>query len=609
LLRQELARKVSDVLDRLIASGDLPEAARVEFEILDTKNPDHGDYSCNLALIAAKPAGMNPRAIGEKLQKALASDSAFNAVDIAGPGFLNFKLGPETISRFVPSVLELGDKLPSALGLGLVAQGLRPKLEVEFVSVNPNGPITVGSARGAAFGDTYSRILQAAGNEVTREYYINDGVNSEQMRLFAESVRSYVMDAPLPEKGYKGEYVSDVAKRVVEINGPSSAEKDAAWFQSMSQDLMIERQRTDLHAFGIDFDIWFSEQKDLHEKNKVIEALAWLEQNGNAYRAIKPENAGVDPEKAAAEAKAKPEDDEDAVADGEAALWLRSSVLGDDKDRVLLRADGRPTYLAAEVAYLKDKFDRGYEKCYLVLGPDHHGYIGRTYAVVKALGKEPVKDFEIIIFQIVRFVKDGKPAPMRKRDGNIYELRDLITELGLAVSPNASPEEQQNTGKDVARFFYLMRSHETHMDFDIDLATKQSDENPVFYVQYAHARICGVIRKALGSGLEARGSGIDSTLLIHPRELALIKKIIDLPEEVQRCAKDFGVHRIATFAVELARSFHAFYDACRVIQPEEPELSQARLALAKAAQIGLKSALDLLGVSAPEKMERAVAEV
>jgi len=731
LLRQELARKVSDVLDRLIASSDLPETARVEFEILDTKNPDHGDYSCNLALIAAKPAGMNPRAIGEKLQKALASDSAFNAVDIAGPGFLNFKLKPETISRFVPTVLELGEKLPSALGLGLVAQGLRPKLEVEFVSVNPNGPITVGSARGAAFGDTYSRILQAAGNEVTREYYINDGVNSEQMRLFSESVRFYVVlriygeykdsqeidkwdtsllalinafareiwpyresefketrdDAKLyelwlefasasardgvdpnlvalaqqvlendkvpyyrehrpnqlfqycsktwvngmqlppfvsfPEKGYKGTYVQSNAERFVQNKSTTGrqgedffleaaeeiwAHDGRQWFQQRAEQYMLDQQRLDLHVFGIDFDIWFSEQKDLHEKNKVIEALEWLEQNGNAYRAIKPENAGVDPEKAAAEAKAKPEDDEDAVADGEPALWLRSSVLGDDKDRVLLRADGRPTYLAAEVAYLKDKFDRGYEKCYLVLGPDHHGYIGRTYAVVKALGKEPVKDFEIIIFQIVRFVKDGKPAPMRKRDGNIYELRDLITELGQAVSPNASPEEQQNTGKDVARFFYLMRSHETHMDFDIDLATKQSDENPVFYVQYAHARICGVIRKALGSGLEARGSGIDSTLLIHPRELALIKKIIDLPEEVQRCAKDFGVHRIATFAVELARSFHAFYDACRVIQPEEPELSQARLALAKAAQIGLKSALDLLGVSAPEKMERAVAE-
>jgi arginyl-tRNA synthetase len=604
LLRQELAQKVSEALDRLIAAGDLPEAARVDFEILDTKNPDHGDYSCNLALIAAKPASLSPRIVGEKLQKELAKENDFQAVDLAGPGFLNFRLKPDAINKYVAQILKLGEDLPKAQSLKPQAQ-TQPRIEVEFVSVNPNGPITVGSARGAAIGDTYSRILQASGGEVTREYYINDGVNSEQMRLFAESVRAYVINAPLPDKGYKGEYVMDVAKQVVDMNGPSSAEKDAAWFQSMSQDLMIERQRTDLHAFGVDFDIWFSEQKDLHEKNKVKEALAWLESLGNAYWAIKSENAGAE-----ADAKAEEEDQKDSADDqGEPALWLRSAALGDDKDRVLLRADGRPTYLAAEVAYLKDKFDRGYDKCYLLLGPDHHGYIGRTYAVVKALGKEPVKDFEIIIFQLVRFVKDGKPAPMKKRDGNIYELRDLITELGEAVAPNSTKEEQQRTGADVARFFYLMRSGDTHMDFDIDLATKQSDENPVFYVQYAHARICGVLRKAeevLGSGLGALGSGVNTQLLTHTRELGLIKKILDLPEEVQRTAKDHGVHRIAIYAIELARTFHHFYDACRVIQPEEPELSQARIALAKAAQVALKSALTLLGVSAPEKMERAV---
>jgi arginyl-tRNA synthetase len=242
------------------------------------------------------------------------------------------------------------------------------------------------------------------------------------------------------------------------------------------------------------------------------------------------------------------------------------------------------------------------------------------YAVCKALGKEPGKDFEIIIFQLVRFVKDGKEAPMRKRDGNIYELRDLIAELGETVAPKGSKEEQQRTGSDVARFFYLMRSHDTTMDFDIDLATKQSDENPVFYVQYAHARICGVLRKAEESGIgySVLGIGTDESdpntqnpkpntqLLVHPRELSLIKRILDLPEEVQRSAKDYGVHRIATYAIELARTFHHFYDACRVIQPDQPELTQARFALAKAAQIALKSALDLLGVSAPEKMERAV---
>lgn len=778
MLRQELSRKVSEALDRLITGGSLPAACRVDFEILDTKNPEHGDYSCNLAMVAAKPAGMNPRAIGEMLRGELASDSDFVAVDVAGPGFLNFRLKPETISKYVSTILDLGESLPSAESPKPRAQSPKPRLEVEFVSVNPNGPITVGSARGAAFGDTFCRVLEAAGNEVTREYYVNDGVNSEQMRLFAESVRAYVTNSELPSKGYKGEYVHGVAidvmasalvgnywaDRLVKSNptlhgadflqlheqalqglaellglakspeggrsevllviaraalsflsreqkrtgwqiAPTAsmhravasalalssivsdgqtepsleeiektneslendsrtflrsgaadahgtaersaiteiyssalnvakellsdctrtdlASKDLAWFQTISQDLMLERQRTDLHTFGVDFDLWFSEQKDLHDKGKIADTLKWLEEKGHAYWAAKAADADEDPEEEVAKEEAA--FPQDATKE---ALWLRSSELGDDKDRVLVRADGRPTYITADIAYLKDKFDRGYDKCYLVLGPDHHGYIGRMYAACRALGKEPEKDFEIVIFQIVRFVKDGQPAPMRKRDGNIYELRDLITELGQAVAPNSPKEEQERIGTDVARFFYLMRSHDTHMDFDIDLATKQSDENPVFYVQYAHARICGVLRKAEEAGIAVLGSHgigessvesdpsgpntaipqhLNADLLLHPRELTLIKKILDLPEEVQHVASDFGVHRIATYAVELARTFHHFYDACRVIQPDQPDLTEARLALAKAAQIGLKSALDLLGVSAPERMERAEA--
>lgn len=603
MLRQELALKVTHALDQLISSGQLPDACRVAFEILDTKSPDHGDFSCNLALIASKPAGMNPRQIAEKLQGGLSSDEAFSAVEVAGPGFLNFRLKPEAISKFVPQILELGEALPSALSPK--SGGTKPRIEVEFVSVNPNGPITVGSGRGAAFGDTLCRILEAAGNDVTREYYINDGVNSEQMRLFAESVQHYVREAAghtsaMPEKGYKGEYVSDVARSVSSLHGSASVDQPPSWFQTVSQELMIERQRTDLHTFGVDFDIWFSEQKGLHESGKVQEALKALEKTGHTYWAAKPADAEEDPEdEQAKEESAFPQDET------KEALWLRSSEMGDDKDRVLIRADGRPTYITADIAYTKDKFDRGYDKCYLVLGPDHHGYINRMYAVCKALGKEPPKDFEIIIFQIVRFVKDGKPAPMRKRDGNIYELRDLVKELGESVAPSASKEEQERIGADVARFFYLMRSHETHMDFDIDLATKQSDENPVFYVQYAHARICGVLRKAGEAGLSAQRSALRTSLLEHPKEMALIKKILDLPEDVQRSAKDQGVHRIANYAVDLARTFHHFYDACRVIQPEQPELSAARLALAQAAQIALKSALNLLGVSAPERMERA----
>lgn len=618
MLRQALQSLVESAVLRLVEESRLPEAVRdVPVEIQDTKNPDHGDFACNFAMVASKKAGMNPRHIGELLREAvLAADglSVFRSfgveisnppiagVDVAGPGFLNLKLTPEAITAFVPEVLRLGVNL---------SKSQRPndpttqRLNIEFVSVNPNGPITVGSGRGAAFGDTLSRVLEAAGAQVDREYYINDGVNSEQMRQFAASVQALALGQPLPEKAYRGEYVQDVANRVKELH-PDVADRDLGWWQSVSQDLMIERQRGDLAAFEVEFTRWFSEQS-LHNEGKVASAMEKLERDGVAYRAAKPA--------ATEEAEANDEEAEEAGA-GE-ALWLRSTQFGDDKDRVLVRADGRPAYIAADVSYLEDKLGtRAYDKALLILGPDHHGYIGRMYAAYQALGYpvdakgKPTK-FEIVIFQIVRFVKDGKPAPMRKRDGNIYELRDLIDELGKAQLPNGTPEEQRRVGADVSRFFYLMRSHDTHMDFDIDLATKQSDENPVFYVQYAHARICSVIRKAEeahGTELAAQGTTLTPDVLaelVHPRELALVKKILDLPTEVERCAKDFGVHRLTTYAVELARTYHHFYDACRVIQADQPKLTRARLALCEASRLALQSTLDLLGVSAPQRMERA----
>jgi arginyl-tRNA synthetase len=320
-------------------------------------------------------------------------------------------------------------------------------------------------------------------------------------------------------------------------------------------------------------------------------------------------------------------------------LWLRSTKFGDDQDRVLRRQDGRLTYIASDVAYHKDKFNRpaNADKLITVLGPDHHGYIGRLHAVVAALLMEPSNNadaapmtdleaklygspaerdacqaalalskekLEVVIFQLVRFMKDGKPAPMRKRDGNIYALIDLVDEIGRTVKPNASKEEQQEVGKDVARFFYLMRSHDTTFDFDLDLAERQSDENPVFYVQYAHARICSVIAKAAEAGLTADTL---TEYLTHPKELALIKMISDLPYEVSRAAEDYGVHRLATYAIDLARAYHHFYDACRVIQADQVELSRARLALCEATRSALRSTFKLLGISAPERMDRAEA--
>lgn len=581
MLRSALTKAISDALDQLIAAGELPEGARVAVEVLDTRQPEHGDFACNLAMIAAKPAGMPPRAIAEKLQSRLSGHPLVQSIEVAGPGFMNFRLNRVNVARYVDTILEHGEELAKAQDK---PEGFEPQfINVEFVSVNPNGPITIGSGRGAAFGDTLSRVLEAAGHRVDREYYINDGINSEQMRLFAESVKHYyreALDMPstFPEKGYRGEYVFDVATRVREIHGDSMGDESAGWFQNVSQELMIERQRTDLERFGVIFKRWFSEQS-LHDSGKVLTALDFLRSRGDADdRPVSNEIKREDGREELVQKEEMP-----------GPLWLRSTKYGDEKDRVLTRSDGRPAYIAADVAYMKEKFDRGYDKLYLILGPDHHGYIGRMNAVCQALGHRP-DEFEIIIYQIVRFLKEGKPAPMRKRDGNIYELRDLMNEVGT----------------DVTRFFYLMRSHDTHMDFDIDLATKQSDENPVFYVQYAHARICSVLRKAEESGFSVPGVGeADTSLLNDPRETALLKKILDLPWETQRAAEDFGVHRLTTYAVELARTYHHFYDACRVIQPEAPDLTKARLALCAAARLALKSTFNLLGISAPERMDRA----
>jgi len=614
-LRDALQHTIETAVAALVREGRLPAAvADAPVEISDTKSPEHGDYACNLAMVAAKRAGMNPRALGEALKEALSGEderSPIAAVEVAGPGFLNLRLKPEAIAAYVPQVIEKGD------AFGQIENPDPQRINVEFVSVNPNGPITIGSGRGAAFGSALCNVLQAAGNVVHREYYINDGVNSEQMRQFAVSVEALSKGLPVPERGYKGEYVQDVADQVKASGIPEDA--DVPWYQQASQDLMIERQRGDLDAFGVHFDTWFSEQS-LHNQGIVADRIAHLKGTGVAdeepYRTkLKLGKGGVVEETTREEQVT----DEDDVAGEGTTLWLRSTKFGDDMDRVLRRRDGRLTYIASDVSYHEDKLTRpeGATKMITILGPDHHGYIGRLTAVVAALLRGPEdspeanaaalatakEKLEVVIYQLVRFLKDGKPAPMRKRDGNIYELRDLIDELGKSLNPDGTPDERRTTGRDVARFFYLMRSHDTTMDFDIDLATQQSDENPVFYAQYAHARICSVIRKASETQPSSVGEA-DYALLTHPRETALVKKVLDLPWEVGRVAKDYGVHRLANYAVELARSYHHFYDACRVIQPEQPELTKARLALCEATAVALRAVFALLGVSAPERLER-----
>lgn len=651
MIRDALAAKIAHAVQSLHEAGKLPTANLGHIEIADTKQPEHGNYACNLAMIGAKAAGMNPRALGELLAGELASDSDLSSVEVAGPGFINLRLTPEFQSSFIA-------KISSTTSLHPQPNPATPSLRinVEFVSVNPNGPITIGSGRGAAYGSTLCNVLTAAGHTVHREYYINDGVNSEQMRLFAESVRAALLGEDTSNRSYKGDYVDAVAEQVREA-GPASNWKEISveQLQSDSQSFMLVAQRKALSAFGVEFDTWFSEQS-LHDSGLVAEEVEALEATGVADAAphrfkLKLAKGGKI-EDVEIETQATDEEDTSKGEGSGDTLWLRSTKFGDDMDRVLRRRDGRLTYIASDVAYHKDKFNRpaNADKLITVLGPDHHGYIGRLTAVVAAMLKaetegrdssdlsdtsipsvssvplsetdaklytspeerdachaalaEAKNKLEVQIFQLVRFLKDGKPAPMRKRDGNIYALIDLINEIGERMRPEGTQEEKQQAGTDVARFFYLMRSHDTTFDFDLNLAETKSDENPVFYVQYAHARICSILAKATQErGLQpASGTQASACRLEHPQELALLRKVCDLPVEISRCANDYGVHRLVTYCIELARAFHSFYNDCRVIDPENPEQTASRLRLCEVTQTALRASFDLLGVSAPEKM-------
>lgn len=664
LVRDSLATILSEARRRLVEKGALPAAVLDQAVDIDVpKQAGHGDFMTNFALVAAKSAGMGPRAVAEALAGELRGDAAFESVEVAGPGFVNLTLAPGWATGHLSAVQSKDFARSTAAA--------PKKINVEFVSVNPNGPITVGSGRGAAYGSTLCNVLAAAGHTVHREYYVNDGVNSEQMRLFAESVRSFVEGTPFPEKGYKGDYVQEVADRIAAGGRPEvfrprsqgylghgsgegvSLGDGEDWMRRHCEDLMVDAQMQALTTFGVTFDVWFSEQS-LHDAGVVQTELDTLRNGGAAddqpYRLkLKFAKGGkvVDVEKEDQETiLVETEDEEFATTGDSPTVWLRSTKFGDDMDRVLRRKDGRLTYIASDVAYHKDKFNRPEhaDKLVTVLGPDHHGYIGRLTAVVAAMlladgqvkvepSGEPLTDIDaqiyasaeerdrcraatvlarekldVQIFQIVRFVKDGKPAPMRKRDGNIYALIDLVNEIGEKARPSGTREEKQAAGSDVARFFYLMRHHDTAMDFDLDLAEKQSDENPVFYAQYAHARICSVLDKAAKAGFAAEVPfGHDDplwALLTEPKEKALALKVLDLRYEVARCAEDYAVNRLTTYAVELARTYHGFYDACRVVQPDQPELSRARVALCAATRSALQAVFGLLGIGSPERMER-----
>ncbi len=647
MIRSLINRSLQGHLQALIQADQLPDAAYPPIQCEAPKQPDHGDLAVPFALGAARFAGMNPRALAELLVERLRQDPLIASVEIAGPGFVNLRLSPTAYQQALNAVLNSAGHsvLRDAAHFGRPSCERPERINVEFVSVNPNGPITIGSGRGAAYGSALCNVLQAAGHTVHREYYINDGVNSEQMRQFALSVRALKLGTEFPEKGYKGDYVQAVADQIEPQGDP-----DVIWWQQEAQALMLQRQRRDLETFGVAFDTWFSEQT-LHDSGRVQACIDELEAKGIAdrqpvRRSLKLGKKGVIEDVIVED---QPVDEDDA-AGSEPTVWLRSTKLGDDKDRVLRRKDGRLTYIAGDVAYHDDKFNRpaNADRLITVLGPDHHGFIGRLNAVVAAMQMPPVaasaegeplseidakryvspaerdacqaaaKDAEskllVQIYQLVRFMKDGQPAPMRKRDGNIYAISDLIEEIGAQAAPQADREEQVRIGRDVARFFYLMRHHDTTFDFDLDLAARQSDENPVFYVQYAHARIEQVLRRAReeASSLYPDSNAVNGGLTaatrdLHEREKQLLLQVCALPDEVALAAEDGAVNRLTNYAMELARAYHGFYDTCRVIDTDAPEVSQQRLALCVAARTALQGVLELLGVSAPLRMDRPAA--
>ncbi len=508
---------------------------------------DFGDYSTNAALLLAPRLGAPPREVAERLGAELASalGERLQRFEVAGPGFVNLFLGDAWLCDALAGVLDAGD----AFGAGAPARAQR--VLIEFVSANPTGPMHVGHARNAAYGDALARMLEFAGEHVSREFYVNDA--GTQVRTFGESVRALARGQDVPDGGYQGDYVAELAAR---LPGAADADPDALGAAAVAA--MVEEIRASLGAFGVrEFDHWTYESS-LHAgaRSDVARTLARLEELGRTYR-------------------------------HEGALWLRTTDFGDDKDRVLVRSSGEHTYFASDIAYHEDKRERGFERQIDVWGADHHGYVQRMKAAYQALGGDP-SELELLIMQLVHLVRSGERAQMSKRAGEFVTLDDLVAEIGV----------------DAARWYLLARSHDTTVDLDLDLARSQSNENPVYYVQYAHARIASVLDKAGSQRVAAalrRPDGEDSEPL-HPSERALIKQLLDFPLELASATERRAPHRVAAFALELAQGFTAFYRDCRVLGAGSPPLEARRLALCVASKRTIARALDLLGVSAPAAM-------
>ncbi|WP_116452663.1 arginine--tRNA ligase [Blastococcus litoris] len=550
---EQLRDVVRTVVAAAVGRGALAVEVPDEVVVERPKNRAHGDYATNVALRLAKAAGRPPREVAGLLATDLAAQPGIAAVDVAGPGFLNITLAQGALGQIAVQAVTAG----AGYGRTEVLAGQR--INLEFVSANPTGPVTLGSTRWAAVGDALARLLEASGADVSREYYVNDA--GAQIERFGRSLHASWLGRDIPEDGYQGDYVAEVAALVAagapELPGLGE-DQQIALFAERGVEAMVEVIRSTLGAFGVRFDTFFSE-RTLHESGALEKAVATLRGQGHVFE-----------------------------ADG--AVWLRTTDFGDDKDRVLVKADGEPTYFAADCAYYLDKRARGFDRVVILLGADHSGYVGRYKALVAASGDDPATHLEIQIGQLVNLVKDGEPVRMSKRKGNFVLLTDLVDAVGV----------------DAARYALARASVDQQIDIDADLWSRQTNDNPVFYVQYAHARISSVLRNAADLGLALGEAGdVDVTQLAHERESDLLRAIGEFPRVLSAAAELRAPHRVARYLEELAGTYHRFYDSCRVLPRGDEEatpLTTARLWLCAATATVLRNGLDVLGVSAPERM-------
>ncbi len=567
MLKDILKQRIDVAIRAAQAAGSLPAFDLPNVEIMRTKSAEHGDYSCNAAMVAAsaiRKAGgekANPRQIAQAIADHLEAGDLLTGTEIAGPGFINMRLADGWLQQQIAEIIGQGE------AVGNLEQGRGQRWQVEFVSANPTGPLHYGGARNAALGDVLSNVLEAAGYDVQREFYVND--SGTQFQLFAETLYAryaqlFGRDEPTPAEGYQGEYMVDYAKTVAAEHGERflhlPKEEAVAELKQIGRVLVVDALKRELGRMGVYFDNWFSEQS-LYDEGLVKQSLNYLDERGELVR-----------------------------RDG--AVWFCASHYPkNDKDVVVIRSNGLPSYLAGDIAYHYDKFiRRKFDKVINVWAVDHQGHVPRMAAIVQAFGIDPSR-LVILMYDLVKLVRDGQEVKLSKRAGTLVTLSDVIDEVG----------------SDALRFNLLTRGPESTIEFDLDLAVEQSNENPVYYVQYSHARICSILAKAQETGValpeavgpEQRGR---LRLLSHPAELALIRKLLELEEQIELAVEKLSPHNLTHYAIDLAKTFTTFYRDCRVVDPSNLELSEARLLLCQAARIVLAKTLGLLGVGAPQSM-------